>query len=67
MSGDGILVFDRNNNSLIDSGRELFGDSTIKTDGITAQHGFDVLSDLDDNHDGRIDALDTHFHDLKVA
>ncbi len=34
MPEDGILVWDRNNNGLIDSGQELFGDETLLSNGI---------------------------------
>ncbi len=37
---------------------ELFGSAT--------QDGFAVLETFDDNHDGRIDAADAVFADLKV-
>ena len=63
---DGFLALDRNGNGVIDSGRELFGDSTVKSDGGLAADGFDALRDLDSNADGKIDAGDTQFYDLRV-
>ena len=51
---DGWLVWDRNNNGTIDSGRELFGDQTIKRDSNLAEDGFDALADEDINTDGMI-------------
>ncbi len=63
---DGFLVWDRNQNGQIDSGGELFGDSTLKQNGQLAVDGFDALTDLDANQDGRVDALDLHFGHLRV-
>ena len=63
---DGILVRDVNGDGVINNGREVFGDSTIKQDGTTAKHGFDALADLDSNADGVISKLDALFHELKV-
>ena len=65
-SDDGFLVRDVNGNGTIDSGRELFGDSTIKSNGQTATDGFDALADLDSNADGKISNLDTQFANLRV-
>ncbi|MDO5090349.1 MAG: calcium-binding protein [Cardiobacteriaceae bacterium] len=63
---DGLLVFDRNGNGRIDNGGELFGNETRLQDGSIAEHGFAALADLDDNHDGRVDALDSAFANLLV-
>ncbi|WP_274644899.1 calcium-binding protein [Pseudomonas serbica] len=63
---DGILVFDRNGNSLIDNGSELFGEDTIKQDGQKALNGLDALRDLDSNVDGVFDALDSDFSKVSV-
>jgi len=63
---DGFLVWDRNGNGLIDSGRELFGDSTMKSNGQLAVGGFDALADLDANADGKVDSLDPAFASLRV-
>lgn len=63
---DGFLVRDVNGNGTIDNGRELFGDSTIKSNGQTAKDGFDALADLDSNLDGKIDSLDTQFANLRI-
>lgn len=63
---DGILVYDKNNNGMIDNGSELFGDNFIKADGSKASSGFDALSDFDSNNDGVINAQDTNFNDIKV-
>jgi hypothetical protein len=60
----GFLALDRNGNGTIDSGAELFGDSTILTDGARALNGFEALADLDANHDGRIDASDPAWQQL---
>ena len=68
---DGFLVRDVNGNGTIDSGRELFGDSTIKSNGQLATDGFDALADLDSlanggNADGRISSADAQFANLRV-
>ncbi|MDR3055827.1 MAG: hypothetical protein LBU53_10590, partial [Zoogloeaceae bacterium] len=53
---DGFLVLDRNGNGKIDSGRELFGVDTVKSNGQKATDGLDALADLDSNKDGVFDA-----------
>lgn len=59
-NGDvGFLALDRNGNGRIDSGAELFGDSTTLTNGARALNGFEALADLDSNHDTRIDKKDS--------
>ena len=68
---DGFLVRDVNGNGTIDSGRELFGDSTIKSNGQLATDGFDALADLDSiinggNADGKISNLDAQFANLRI-
>ena len=65
-AGDGLLVLDRNNNGRIDSGRELFGNTTVLANGQTAANGFEALSELDTNSDGTVDASDSSFADLKI-
>jgi hypothetical protein len=67
---DGMLVWDRNGNGLIDSGRELFGDETLLANGPNAgkkaANGFAALADLDSNADGKFDALDTQYANLRI-
>ncbi|MCA3033073.1 MAG: hypothetical protein ING21_08410 [Burkholderiales bacterium] len=63
---DGWLVLDRNGNGTIDSGRELFGVDTLKSNGQLATDGFDALKDLDANQDGKIDATDSVFASLRI-
>ncbi|MBK2356768.1 hypothetical protein [Francisella hispaniensis] len=65
-SDDGLLVRDLDGNGTIDSGRELFGDNTLKADGTKAAHGFEALSELDSNADGIFDVNDTEFENLQV-
>ena len=63
---DGLLVYDRNGDGIINNGGELFGDATRLQNGGTAEHGFAALADLDDNGDGKIDAADKAFSSLRV-
>lgn len=63
---DAFLALDRNGNGLIDSGRELFGDSTPLSFGGNAIDGFDALAQEDTNSDGWVDAADAHFADLRL-
>ncbi|MDD3150671.1 MAG: LysM domain-containing protein [Candidatus Gastranaerophilales bacterium] len=65
-SDDGVLVFDRNADGIINNGNEVFGDHTELADGSTASSGFAALADLDTNSDGVINASDTDFADLQV-
>ena len=64
---DGILVYDRNNNGVIDSGAELFGDNTLLNDGSKASNGFEALAEFDENNDGVIDSNDAVYSKLKVG
>jgi Ca2+-binding RTX toxin-like protein len=63
---DGLLVRDRNGNGSIDSGRELFGNHTLRTTGVEAAHGYEALADLDSNADGKVDSGDAAFGQLRV-
>jgi trimeric autotransporter adhesin len=63
---DGFLVLDRNGNGTIDTGAELFGDSTPLSGGGLAADGFAALADLDSNTDGVVDASDARFVELRV-
>jgi hypothetical protein len=53
-----FVALDRNGNGRIDSGAELFGDSTLLANGQTAANGFIALAELDANSDGSVDAAD---------
>lgn len=63
-----FLVLDRNHNGAIDSGLELFGNHTLKSDGSKAAHGFDALADLDGGNqsDGKIDSSDQVYGELRL-
>jgi hypothetical protein len=68
---DGYLVFDRNENGLIDNGTELFGDSTPLLDENgevvgQAADGFAALAAEDTNGDGIVDANDANWDKLRV-
>ncbi|MBR3666541.1 MAG: hypothetical protein IKN66_05215 [Ruminococcus sp.] len=64
---DGYLCLDLNKNGKIDSGRELFGDSTfIGENGELAKNGFEALAQYDENGDGVIDSGDEIFSNLRV-
>jgi Ca2+-binding RTX toxin-like protein len=63
---DGMLVWDKNGNGQIDSGRELFGDQTVLENGQLATNGFAALSEQDTNQDGKVDASDANFAQFKV-
>lgn len=69
-SDDGMLVWDRNGNGLIDSGAELFGDETVLTTGPNAgkkaANGFVALAELDSNADGKFDLSDAQYASLRI-
>ena len=63
---DGLVVWDRNGNGNIDSGRELFGADTLLSDGSVASSGFQALADLDSNGDGVFSADDAEFGAIRI-
>ncbi len=63
---DGLLALDRNVNGSIDNGTELFGDQTPLMSGGKAANGFQALAQYDGNADGRIDANDSIWTDLRI-
>ena len=65
-SHDGLLVMNRNEDSIINDGKELFGDETLLASGQKATNGFQALAELDSNHDGKIDVSDAAYSQLKV-
>jgi hypothetical protein len=70
-TGDAFLVFDRNNNGVIDNGRELFGNATLLASGVTAPNGYEALIEFDDaalggNGDSIISSSDAVWDLLQV-
>lgn len=61
-----MLMLDRNGNGHLDDGSELFGDSTILPNGMKGSNGFQALVYYDANGDGRIDANDPIWSQLRV-
>ena len=63
---DGLLVFDKNTNGVIENGNELFGNNTQLSDGSLAENGYIALQELDDNQDGLINNMDAAWQQLNV-
>jgi hypothetical protein len=63
---DALLVRDINHDGQINNGKELFGTSTVLKNGTQAGDGWAALADLDTNGDGKVDAKDAAFAELKV-
>ena len=63
---DGLLVYDRNGDGVVNNGSELFGDNTPLKNGKRAANGYQALAELDDNGDGKVDAADSAFAKLRV-
>lgn len=63
---DGLLARDRDGNGRIDTGRELFGNHTLRPSGLEAANGYQALADLDTNGDGKVDANDPGFSGLLI-
>lgn len=61
---DALLVRDINNDGLISSGAELFGDYTLLSNGKYAPNGYAALEDLDFDADGLITDADPAFETL---
>ena len=62
---DGFVVLDRNGNGTIDNGGELFGDQTL-VNGAKASDGFAALSAEDTNKNGKFDAGDANFTNVRI-
>lgn len=64
--GNGVLFVDRNGNGSPDNGNELFGDLTLLSSGMPASNGFEALAQYDSNVDGKIDASDPIWSQLRI-
>jgi len=60
-SDDAWLVIDRNHNGQVDDGTELFGNASLLSNGEHARNGYQLLAELDENHDGVVNQLDPGF------
>ena len=64
--GDALLVRDRNGDGLINDGRELYGVATQNAQGQRMGNGYAALSGEDSNQDGKVNAEDANFGELKL-
>ncbi|EGK11774.1 hypothetical protein HMPREF0476_0215 [Kingella kingae ATCC 23330] len=60
------MALDLDNNGKIDSGKEIFGNHSVLSNGATAAHDYAALAELDSNNDGKVNALDKAFNELRV-
>ncbi|MCA9708430.1 MAG: calcium-binding protein, partial [Myxococcales bacterium] len=58
------LALDRDGDGLVETGAELFGSGTRMPDGRHAGDGFEALSELDTDGDGKITRADERFDEL---
>jgi trimeric autotransporter adhesin len=65
-AGDALLVRDRNGNGVIDDGTELYGVATRNEHGQRMGNGYAALGLEDSNGDGRINAADANWKELKL-
>lgn len=65
-TGNGILALDLDGNGKIDSGKEIFGNNTLLSNGATAKDGYVALANLDTNRDNLISQADELFGRLQV-
>ena len=63
---DGILVLDRNQDGVIDSGAELFGRHALRAAASNAADGFQALADQDHNRDGSVDRHDRNWQHMRI-
>jgi VCBS repeat-containing protein len=63
---DALLVRDNNHDGQINNGTELFGSDTILKNGEKAGDGWVALAEMDTNGDGKVDANDSTFAEIKV-
>jgi hypothetical protein len=65
-STDGLLAIDLNHDGQINNGTELFGVATQLANGNRAGNGYAAMAQYDTNGDGKLDASDAQFKDLRV-
>jgi hypothetical protein len=65
-ANEGLLAIDLNHNGVIDNGSELFGSGMIMANGTRAANGYQAMAQYDTNGDGKLDAGDAQFKDLRV-
>jgi VCBS repeat-containing protein len=63
---DALLVRDVNHDGQINNGTELFGSNTLLKNGEKAGDGWAALAEMDTNGDGKVDAKDAAFGEIKV-
>ncbi|MGG4661706.1 hypothetical protein [Providencia vermicola] len=63
---DGLLAWDKNQDGIINSGNELFGNNSLLFNNTLAKDGFSALSELDSNADGIINSSDKLWLELKI-
>lgn len=65
-SDDALLAIDLNEDGVINDGSELFGTSTVLSNGKMAKSGFEALMQYDENKDNIIDENDAIYEKLKI-
>lgn len=63
---DALLVFDKNQDGIINDAAELFGNHTTLKNGTKAANGFEALKEYDENQDGVIDSKDNIYNTLQL-
>lgn len=58
-ANQGVLVWDKNKDGKINSGKEILGTNMLLPNGKTANDSYSALNAFDTNHDGIIDSNDT--------